>query len=301
MKRLIKFTCCIVFSLLITCESPLAQAEAQSLTLAAPLPVFQTSAGRIAFTARRNGLNEIYVAKLDKSRPVRIAAGSSPSWSPDGQTLVYVAPVDKRNELFTVNVDNPAPRQLTHSKVGVADPTWSPDGKNIAYVSFDDGHNEIYRINPDGTGLTRLTTSYGSAPAWTPDSSQLAYIVMGEIYIMNADGSAARRLVIDYLKILSPGISDVAFSPDRLHLAFTTSQTNHDAIYVANMDGSNLIRLSEPADLNYAEPTWSPDGQQIAFSFYSTSREEIYIMNADGSNPTLLTSGFIASRADWSR
>jgi Tol biopolymer transport system component len=264
-----------------------------------PLAASQSSASRIAFTARRNGIDEIYVVKLDKSRPVRIAAGSSPSWSPDGQTLVYVGAIDKRSELFVVNVDNPAPRQLTHSTVGVADPAWSPDGKHIAYVSFDSGHNEIYLIDPDGGDAKRLTTNYGSAPAWTPDSSHIAYISIGQIYVMNADGSDSKRLVVDFLKILSPGISDVAYSPDGQHLAFTTSQTNHDVIYVANVDGSNLLRMVEPGDFNYAQPTWSPDGKQIAFTYYSTSREEIYIMNADGSKPTLLTSGYTAYSADW--
>ncbi len=264
-------------------------------------PTARPSKGRIAFTSWRSGISEIYTLTLDGSKPVKLVDGSAPSWSPDGQSIAYIAAAGKHDELFTIRVDDKTIRQLTHSKAGVADPAWSPDGSRIAFTSFDDGRDEIYVIDAEGSHLTRLTTTYGSTPTWTPDGSRIAYICIGEIYTMNPDGSDSKRMMVNTARIMSPGISDLAYSPDGSRIAFTQSVVSHDAIYTMNADGSNIVKLTAEGDFNNASPSWSPDGKQIAFAYYSTSREEIYVMNADGTVPIQLTVGYIASRPAWTR
>ena len=54
-------------------------------------------------------------------------------------------------------------------------------------------------------------------------------------------------------------------------------------IYLINVDGSGLTRLTSNSGLN-GSPSWSPDGRQIAFSSNRDGTHKIYIMNADGSN-----------------
>ena len=46
---------------------------------------------------------------------------------------------------------------------------WSADGTKIAFSSDHDGDVEIYMMNPDGSGARRLTNSPGvdGAPSWT--------------------------------------------------------------------------------------------------------------------------------------
>jgi TolB protein len=51
-------------------------------------------------------------------------------------------------------------------------------------------------------------------------------------------------------------------------------------IYVMNVDGSNLRRLTNhPRD--DVSPTWSPSGQQIAFVSDRSGRPQVYVMNVD--------------------
>jgi hypothetical protein len=54
-------------------------------------------------------------------------------------------------------------------------------------------------------------------------------------------------------------------------------------IYVANADGTNLLRLTTEG--RAGEPAWSPDGRQIAFSSWGMENSnDVYVMDADGSN-----------------
>lgn len=253
--------------------------------------------GKIAFTSRRSGKDEIYVVDLNGSKPLKVVDGAMPAWSPDGNSLAYVASA----QVYVVNPDGSNPRQLTHAKTRTETPAWSPDGKRIAYVSYDDARDEIYVMNADGSNPIRLTTDYGAAPAWSPDGQYIAYVSAGEIYVMNSDGSNSRRLVTNHPKINASGLSDLAWSPDGQTLAFSMFVGEHDAIYTVNASGANLIRLTGSGDFNHRKPAWSPDGQRIAFSYYDTVNQEIYIMNADGSQPTRLTSGYLAYQPAWSR
>ena len=54
------------------------------------------------------------------------------------------------------------------------------------------------------------------------------------------------------------------------------------AIYLINLDGSGLIKITSDARANFY-PTWSPDRSQLAFSSNRDGDWDIYVMNADGS------------------
>ena len=104
-------------------------------------------------------------------------------------------------------------RRLTnHSAIDVT-PAWSPDGLSIAFSSTrDDPNAEIYVMPYTGesctrtgcTGARRLTSNpaIDASPAWSPDGRRIAFSSTrddrnGEIYVMNADGTAPTRLTIN--------------------------------------------------------------------------------------------------------
>jgi TolB protein len=101
-----------------------------------------------------------------------------------------------------------------------------------------------------------------------------------DIKVISPDGTNERLLV--------PEAASPAWRPDRRKLAFNRIQNGNVDVYVANADGSNPMRLTTNAALDFS-PTWSPDGQQIAFVSNRDGQQEIYLMNADGSNQRRLT------------
>lgn len=118
-------------------------------------------------------------------------------------------------------------------------------------------------------------------------------------YVMDADGSnqapltdATIDVFLDETELLSEGISlNVG------KIVFTEGYDADSEIYVRNVDGSSLTRLTNNSVFD-GEPAWSPDGKRIVFSsgHDTTSAafdrwvyvDEIYVINPDGSNLTRL-------------
>ena len=144
----------------------------------------------------------------DGSSRKRLTDGNWPSWSPDGERIVYtVYSASEAGRLFVMNADGSEQRWLGGSLLlqrlrGIADgeePTWSPDGEKIAFASEKDG--ETYTMNVDGSGRTRLTDTPGYdhwPPTWSPDGTRIAFTSEdkkgSEIYVMNSDGSGLTQL-----------------------------------------------------------------------------------------------------------
>jgi Tol biopolymer transport system component len=139
---------------------------------------------------------------------------------------------------------------------------------------------EICVMNANSTGMTRLTDTAEdeSAPTWSPDGKQIAFVRVGDIHVMNANGSNKRKLLeAEYA-------NEPAWSPDGRRIAFAKAGD----IYIMDSDGSSAPRrlTTDPAWQSSGSPAWSPDGKWIAFHSERDSNPnavgdlgDIYVMN----------------------
>ncbi|MBU7594270.1 hypothetical protein [Metabacillus halosaccharovorans] len=79
-------------------------------------------------------------------------------------------------------------------------------------------------------------------------------------------------------------------APDDSHLAFSYFLDGHEAIYMSNLDGSDVTRLSEKIEGRSHSPKFSHDGEELLFlSEDDQGIQTITVMNRDGSDANGLT------------
>ncbi len=112
--------------------------------------------------------------------------GATPSWTPDGREIL-VSSLRKddweyewrESEIYAVNVENKAIRQLTSRKGPDSNPAVSPDGKWVAYTGYDwtdDTYitSKLYLMGIDGSNPRLLSGDFDRSPddlEWAADSS----------------------------------------------------------------------------------------------------------------------------------
>ncbi len=151
--------------------------------------------------------------------------------------------------------------------------------------------------------LNGAAAQEGVSPSALRPNGKIAFVSQ-YLYTVGSDGSAPAKLIDSQTEIRYP-----AWSPDASKIAFSRNvfPVQNLDIFVANADGSNIVRLTNAGNAptgtntNYGA-TWSPDGAKIAFASSRSGNSDIWVMNADGSNPVNLTANTSASDLDpaWS-
>lgn len=162
--------------------------------------------GRIVFTSVRHGDMEIYSMNGDGSDVRRLTNRVGPDGGPffnkdgsqivfRGRTLTAGPELDRYSlllkegmwqptslELFVMNRDGSALRQVTKSAAASFAPYFHPDSRRIIFstnITSQQGRGEfdLYMINVDGSGLERITyaTDFDGFPMWSPDGRKLVF------------------------------------------------------------------------------------------------------------------------------
>jgi hypothetical protein len=81
---------------------------------------------------------------------------------------------------------------------------------------------------------------------------------------------------------------DPVWSPVSNEIAFVSTETQNDEIWVIQHDGTEVKQLTRNEWEWDKHPSWSPDGQKIVFYSNRTGNTQLWIMNKDGSDQRLL-------------
>ncbi len=169
------------------------------------------------------------------------------------------------------------------------EPDWSPDGTRIAFASQRSGSFDLYVMAADGTGTQRLTSTKDddeSSPSWSPEGDRIAFAREGDIYVMNANGSGARRI-----SDVTAEEAEPAWSPDGRWIAYARREpgTPVREIWIMRPDGTGRQQLTELQSASYS-PAWSPDSTRIAFSTDNRiSQYDIYWVTVANRKTTRVT------------
>jgi TolB protein len=218
----------------------------------------------------------IVVAHADGTELVDVAAPAfNPSWSPDGQRLVFAVCYFYYFSCYSqglamARADGSQYQPLTTA--ADQNPSWSPDGSTIVYDR--DGALRLQRLDGSASTVLAVPVSYASHPVWSPDGNTIAFTCAAagnlDICRVNRDGTGFTRLTTDGAFDQHP-----AWSADGTRIAFDTGRFGAGvSIAVMNADGSGvaLVRVGQL-------PSWTPDGRIV----FVTASGQVAFTSVDGS------------------
>jgi serine/threonine-protein kinase len=237
-----------------------------------------SSSGTLVFfrgSVQRDPTPVVWIEGSGETFPLLPKPGlyGSPSLSRDGRLAVSIGP-PRASDLHVWDARRETLTRLTFGTEGNYLPVWTPDGKYIAYVSLTQGGNSLLWIRADGGEKPRKLLD-AEAPVYpgsfTPDGRYL-------VYQQNfaATGTDVMRLPIDIRDpdnprpgTPEPVLKTIAYesapavSPDGKWLAYTSTESGHNEVYVQAFPQSSGKWQVSAGDGTF--PRWSPAGRQLYF------------------------------------
>jgi Tol biopolymer transport system component len=124
----------------------------------------------------------VYIADADgkNERALVPAKGLeySPSYSADGQWVVYTTEHEGQSDIYRIHPDGSSLQQLTNDPAFDDQGALSPDGNTLAFVSTRSGGTAgIWLMDINSKTFTNLTkhSSGNFRPSWSPDGAWIAF------------------------------------------------------------------------------------------------------------------------------
>lgn len=231
-------------------------------------------------------------------------SASQPAFSPNGERIAFRSWPGAGWGLFTSNLDGSGLWQLARF---VEDqlPTWTQDGNEIIFLSRREGDRKsrLMKVGSSEVNSLGAVLGEGEYPAVGRDG-RLAFEGWG------ATGRGLRTANTNLQDVIVVTTNDddtaPALSPNGRQVAFMSRRDGNWEIYVINVDGTNLTRLTEePAEDGL--PAWSPDGRVIAFASRRGEEWAIWAVSSSGGKPVKLfdmegsPDGYVGGNRDASR
>ncbi len=162
-------------------------------------------------------------------------------------------------------------------------PSLSPDGSSVIYSQYrEDNVYELFEMSLEDGKTRQISDRMGAltGPEISPDGRLIVFTRWtvasntDMVWVMNRDGSQPRQ-------VINGDGWDPTWSPDGGQILFASDRSGPTQLYIVNLDGSGLHRITNlPAIRGRSD--WSSLDQIVTYSGDAWKRE-LYLMNVDGS------------------
>jgi TolB protein len=237
----------------------------------------------LAFASdRHSDTFDIYVKKTDGRTVTQVTTDPGhdmqPAFSADGRLLAYASNRSGNWDIFVLDLARRKSIQVTDSKQHDVHPSWSPDGRHLVYCSCSarSGDWELWLASIEHPGQKQMIGP-GLYPQWHPTTRQVVFqkpryrgqrwYAIWTVHLVGAEAKYPTEIVSDQQwAAISP-----SWNADGRRLVFAAvakaemgpaqAQVRHaSGIYVVDIDGTGLIRLTSGPESNWS-PVWASDGR----------------------------------------
>lgn len=209
---------------------------------------------KLAFVVFEEGDNTVAILNVDNGRIEKrieistVGAVTSPSWSPDGRTLVFSGQKGGITDLYLLDTETSAVRQITSDRYADMQPVFSPDGSRIAFSSdrgpgtdfedltYDPVSLAIYDVERGGIQVLQI---FGDSkhinPQFSPDGQTIYFISnpegVNDVYSYSLTDGTVRRITdvrtgVSGITEMSPALTVAANSGRMMFSVFENTNFN---------------------------------------------------------------------------
>lgn len=255
---------------------------------------------RIVFSAKAGRTDVLHIVDVRKSkiretlRWKEMDGVFSPSWSPDGDKIVFVGMREGKSDLYVYNLKSKDLDRLTDDQFSDLEPSWSPDSKKIVFTS-DRGdnlktvnddvdvirhnyrHTDIFIFDYEQRTIQRVTRDLSNEKSadWFQGSDTLMYVSdrngIFNIYLHDLKTGEDRHLTN-----LLTGANQLSIARESTRLAFTTFYKGGYDIYLwknplQNVEVPDTLRLTDYIRNERPYDPDSPRRQEYVASISATT------------------------------
>ncbi len=238
-------------------------------------PVWSPDGSQVAFLrSEAGGGRDVFVVGVADGRLRRLTSDAAVedqlSWQPRGSMLLFLRWELDRGSYVADTVTGTV-RRLAR---GVSSAGWSPDGRAILSSTADG----LEIAAPDGSRRRVLVRRPAYDGTWSPDGRRIAFTLatlgppnrfgtpaIGDVYVVDADGSGLRRLTGvdgDSPSTRGTSASGPRWWPGGARLFYASSAPTltgvGSRIWTMNADGSCEAALAQLSPQVVGTPSWSP-------------------------------------------
>lgn len=246
-----------------------------------------------------SGIFRLDIETREKKRitrpPAHLSGDRDLTASPDGSRIVFArAVMPQIEDLYIARVEGGAPRRLTFDGRSISGIEWLPQSDEVLFSSDRDGTARMWSLPVDGGAVPRLRPGLGDGvydPSYSPNAARLVYerrVYDSNIWHLELGPSSRRqprpRIASTRMDILP------VLSPDGSRVAFLSGRSGEAGIWVSQLDGSGIVRLTDGSPKLPAQPSWTPDGEALLYALLDKDQSDLYRVSVHGGGARRLTS-----------
>ncbi len=245
--------------------------------------------------------SNVYVIPVEGGEPNKLTEDRfmdvSPAWTPDGKQIAWLSDRFGSMQIWLMNADGSARKQLTDVEGGINSFIISPDGNQLLYCADVKLDTSVVERNPDlhlANAIEADDLMYRHWNDWT--DYKYSHIFVATI---NNELIKGGKDIMEGEKFDAPLApyfeeSEITWSPDSKTIAYTCKKlcgrnfavsTNSD-IYLYDVATGKTIDITSDNPGYDRNPVFSPDSKQIAWMSmktpgYESDKERLMVKNLE--------------------